>query len=95
MTLALVSDSRVAVLFQSPKQNKAKQTLLLAFFDPLKIQAKQSKVAIFQTRSKAKQTKAKQSRNSENFEKILKKNSRSEDEKQLDYTISESPPKAN
>ena len=68
---------RVAVLFQNPKQSKAKQTLLLALFDPLKIQAKQSKVHFVKskTRSKAKQSKVKQSkvRSGKIFRKFWKK----------------------
>ena len=83
--------------FYFKTRSKAKQTLLLAFFDPLKIQAKQSKVdfAKSKTRSKAKQSKAKQSQKWENFEKILKKKLKSSDEKRLDYTVSESLPKVN
>ena len=64
---------RVAVLFQNPKQSKANFAFGLFWPPENPGKAKQSCNFPNPKQSKAKQTKAKQSRNSEIFENILKK----------------------
>ena len=82
-----------------PEAKQSKANFAFGLFWPPENpgKAKQSRFCKIQNpkQSKAKQSKAKQSQKWENFEKILKKKLKSSDEKRLDYTVSESLPKAN